>query len=217
MTDEQQPVAGPPGRVPRRALSDDHFRRAMAFTVAGTLIPGSRTDRGQASGGRCHRVGVFLGAVVVLAGWAITDPQAVAAMAFRPSMLNGLAVALVITAVAWVGVVVATHLALRSSPNRTQRIAGGVLVGVLAFAVAAPMAVAARYSYDQASLVSTVFKSEKDTKSRPPGRAAGRPSRPSAGRDRSRPSIRGRTSRGSTCCCSAATPARAGPAPGPTR
>ena len=57
----------------------------------------------------------------MLAGWAITDPQAVAAMAVRPSMLNGLAVALVITAVAWVGVVVATHLALRSNPNRTQR------------------------------------------------------------------------------------------------
>ena len=60
---------------------------------------------------------------------------------------------------------------LRSNPNRTQRLVGGVLVGVLAFAVAAPMAVAARYSYDQASLVSSVFKSEKDTKSatRPSG------------------------------------------------
>ncbi len=42
---------------------------------------------------------------------------------------------------------------------------GGALVGVLAFAVAAPMAVAARYSYEQASLVDNVFKSETQTKS----------------------------------------------------
>ena len=164
MTDEQQPAAGRPGRGPRRARSDAHFRRAMAFTVAGTLIPGLGLIAAKRRVAGVIVLAVFLGAVLVLAGWAISDPQAVAAMAVRPSMLNGLAVALVITAVAWVGVVVATHLALRSNPNRTQRLVGGVLVGVLAFAVAAPMAVAARYSYDQASLVSSVFKSEKDTK-----------------------------------------------------
>ena len=171
MTDEQQPAAERPGRGPRRVTSDAHFRRAMAFTVAGTLIPGLGLIAAKRRVAGVIVLAVFLGAVVVLAGWAITDPQAVAAMAVRPSMLNGLAVALVITAVAWVVVVVATHLALRTNPNHTQRLVGGVLVGVLAFAVAAPMAVAARYSYDQASLVSAVFKSDKDTKSatRPSG------------------------------------------------
>ena len=43
--------------------------------------------------------------------------------------------------------------------------AGGLLVAALAFVVAAPMAVAARYSYDSASAVSSTFKSEKDSRS----------------------------------------------------
>jgi LCP family protein required for cell wall assembly len=170
MSDEQ-PVGGSAGGGPRRARTDPHFRRTLAFTVAGTLIPGLGliAAKRRVAGGIV--LAVFVGFVAVLIGWAVSDPEAVAAMAVRPSMLNGLAVALAITAVAWVGVVVATHLALRGSPNRTQRLIGGALVGVLAFAVAAPMAVAARYSYDQANLVSSVFKSSKDTKSatRPSG------------------------------------------------
>ena len=61
--------------------------------------------------------------------------------------------------------VIASHLALRGRVSPAQRATGGVLVGVLAFAVAAPLAVASRYSYEQASLVGTVFKSEKKSKS----------------------------------------------------
>ena len=90
------------------------------------------------------------------------------------------AVALVVIGVVWVGVVVATHLALRGRVSRAQRLTGGLLVGVLAFAVAAPMAVAARYSYDQASLVGTVFKSEKDIQERHPAEP-GDATRPSTG------------------------------------
>ena len=60
---------------------------------------------------------------------------------------------------------VASHLSLRGSGPTAQRVTGGILVGVLAFAVAAPMAVAAHYSYVTASSVNTVFKSEKNTKS----------------------------------------------------
>ena len=136
MSDEQ-PVGGRTGRGPRRADTDPHFRRTVAFAVAGTLIPGLGliAAKRRVAGGIV--LAVFVGAVIVLADWAISDPQAVAAMAVQPSMLNGLAVALAITAVAWVGVVVATHLALRGSPNRTQRVIGGALVGVLAFAALA--------------------------------------------------------------------------------
>lgn len=178
MADDAQPEAGHgpvetgPGRPeqPRRrgarpTSSDPHFRRTLLFTVLGAIVPGLGLIAAK------HRVagGIvlasFVGLIAVLVGWAVSDPEGLAAMAVRPAMLNGLAVALAVIAVAWVGVVVVTHLALRGSPDRVQRITGGVLVGVLAFAVAAPMAVAARYSYDQASLVSTVFKSEKDTKS----------------------------------------------------
>ncbi|HEU5484388.1 MAG TPA: LCP family protein [Microlunatus sp.] len=158
-------TSGSSPRPPRRAMSDAHFRRTMILTIAGTLVPGV----GLIAAGRrvagAVVLAVFLGGIAVLVGWAVSDPEGLTAMAVRPSMLNGLAVVLMIVAIAWVGVVVATHLALRHTPNRVQRLAGGALVGVLAFAVAAPMAVAARYSYDQASLVATVFKSDKDTKS----------------------------------------------------
>ena len=60
---------------------------------------------------------------------------------------------------------VASHLSLRGRTSRSQRLAGGLLVGVLAFAVAAPMAVAARYSYDSAAAVQGVFRSEDDSRS----------------------------------------------------
>jgi LCP family protein required for cell wall assembly len=157
--------SAPRRRNPRRAMSDAHFRRTMGFTVAGTLIPGLGLFAAGRRAAGTIILAVFIGGVAVVVGWAVSDPQGLTAMAVRPAMLNGLAVALIVIALAWVGVVVATHLALRHTPNRFQRLAGGALVGVLAFAVAAPMAVAARYSYDQASLVATVFKSDKDTKS----------------------------------------------------
>lgn len=148
-----------------RAASDPHFQRTMGFTVAGTVIPGLGllAARRRVAGGIV--LAVFLGVIVGVVGWAISDPQGLAALAVRPSVLNALAFVLIVTALIWVGVVIATHLALRTTPSKPQRIAGGILVGVLAFAVAAPMAVAARYSYDSASLMSTLFKSDKETKS----------------------------------------------------
>lgn len=137
----------------------------MGFTVAGTIIPGLGllAAKRRIAGGIV--LAVFVGLILVVVGWAISDPQGLAALAVRPSVLNALAVILVVTALIWVGVLIATHLALRTTPSKPQRIAGGILVGVLAFAVAAPLAVAARYSYDSASLMSTLFKSDKETKS----------------------------------------------------
>ena len=68
MTDEQEPVAGRPGRGPRRARSDAHFRRAMAFTVAGTLIPGLGLIAAKRRVAGVIVLAVFLGALVALAG-----------------------------------------------------------------------------------------------------------------------------------------------------
>ena len=153
------------GSAPQQAPSDPHFPRTVGFTIAGTIIPGLGllAARRRVAGGVV--LAIFVGILLVVVGWAISDPQGLAAMALRPAVLNALAVILVIAALIWVGVVIATHLALRTTPSKPQRIAGGILVGVLAFAVAAPMAVAARYSYDSASLMATLFKSDKDTKS----------------------------------------------------
>jgi LCP family protein required for cell wall assembly len=141
------------------------FGRVVAYTVAGTAVPGLGliAARRRLIGGVI--LGVFVTVLVAVGIWAAVDPAGLASVAVRPSVLNALTVGLIVAAVVWVGVIIASHLALRSQPTRAQRAIGAVLVGLLAFAVAAPMAVAARYSYDQASLVNKVFKSDKDTRS----------------------------------------------------
>ncbi|HEY5847028.1 MAG TPA: LCP family protein [Microlunatus sp.] len=145
----------------------DHrsFRRTVIFTVAGTVAPGLGliAARRRIIGGVI--LGLFVTGLVSLAIWAVTDPAGVASVAVRPAALTTLSAVLIVVALIWVVVVVVSHLSLRGRTTRSQRVLGGALVGLLAFAVAAPMAVAARYSYDQASLVDGVFKSETQTKS----------------------------------------------------
>ncbi len=150
---------------PRRARSDNDFGRTVAFTIAGTAVPGLGliAAKRRLVGGII--LGVFVTMLLIVGLWAAVDLKGLLSVAVRPAVLNTLAVGLIVLALIWVGVIVATHLALRRRPTGTQRAIGAVLVGVLAFAVAAPMAVGARYSYDQASLVNTVFKSDKNTKS----------------------------------------------------
>jgi hypothetical protein len=92
-------------------------------------------------------LGIFAAGVLALGIYAAVDRQDLLAHAVDPKTLRRGAIALVILGVVWVGIIVASHLSLRSRPTRGQRVIGGVLVGVLSFAVAAPMAVAAHYSY----------------------------------------------------------------------
>ena len=156
--------AAPP--VARHALPrNEDFRRTVGFTVLGTVLPGA----GLIAAGR-RVVGsvvlaVFVLTLVALGLAALVDRDALISVGVDPTMLRRLSIVLVVVAALWVVVVVATHLALRHRPTRPQRVVGGVLVGVLAFAVAAPMAVAARTAYVQAGLVGTLFKSSGETKS----------------------------------------------------
>lgn len=149
------------------------------FTIVGTLLPGTGliAARRRVAGGLI--LAVFGIVVLILGIWALVDPSGLVSAALRPSVLRVLTVALALAALAWVVVVVLTHLALRRRATHAQRVIGGVLVGVLAFAVAAPLAVAARYSYDTASAVGVVFQSEKKTKSATrPTLAPAEPTRP---------------------------------------
>lgn len=162
----------------RRAAAPRSFRSTAALTVAGTVLPGLGLllARRWIAGGVV--LGAFAATVLGLGLWAVLDLQGLLGQFVKPAVLFGLSSALVVVALVWVGVVVATHLSLRERPSRSQRMAGGLLVGVLAFAVAAPMAVAARYSYDSATAVQGVFRSQDDS------RSATRPSlqtRPSKG------------------------------------
>ena len=112
---------------------------------------------------------------------------------------------MVVIGLVWVAVIIASHLSLRGRPTRGQRVIGGILVGLLSFAVAAPMAVAAHYSYVTASSVAAVFQSEKDTKSATRPTLEGTQSRRAQTRRTPGPA-----SRGSMSCCSAATQGPAG-------
>ncbi len=148
-----------------KSNAGDDFRRTVIFTVAGTALPGLGLIAAKRRLAGWIILGIFLAVVVALGIWAAVDIRGLASIAVRPIVLRTLTIGLILVALVWVGVVVTSHLSLRRQPTRVQRIGGGILVGVLAFGVAAPMAVASRYSYDQANLVTTVFGSVKDTKS----------------------------------------------------
>jgi polyisoprenyl-teichoic acid--peptidoglycan teichoic acid transferase len=141
------------------------FGSTVALTVAGAILPGLGliAARRRVVGGVV--LAVFTVTLLVLGLWAALDWQGLLARISRPSVLYAISSVLVVLALVWVGVIVASHLSLRGRPTRSQRVAGGLLVGVLAFAVAAPMAVAARYSYDTAVAVQGVFRSEDDSRS----------------------------------------------------
>jgi polyisoprenyl-teichoic acid--peptidoglycan teichoic acid transferase len=141
------------------------FRRAVAYTVAGTAIPGLGLIAGRRRIVGSIILGLFAASILALGIYAAFDRQSLLARAVDPTTLRRAAIALVVIGVIWVGVIIASHLSLRGRTTRGQRVFGGILVGVLSFAVAAPMAVAAHYSYVTASSVAAVFQSEKDTKS----------------------------------------------------
>jgi LCP family protein required for cell wall assembly len=110
-------------------------------------------------------LGLFAAGLLALGVYAAFDSEGLLARAVEPTTLGRAAVALVVLGLIWVAVIIASHLSLRDHPTRNQRVVGGILVGLLSFTVAAPMAVAAHYSYVTASSVAAVFQSEKDTKS----------------------------------------------------
>jgi polyisoprenyl-teichoic acid--peptidoglycan teichoic acid transferase len=140
-----RPASAPP-RNGRSTPPDNDFRRTVAYTVAGTALPGLGLIAAKRRVAGWIILGLFLAVVSTLAVWAALDLQGLASVAVRPAVLRRLTVALILVALFWVAVVVTSHLSLRTRPTQAQRITGGVLVGALAFAVTAPMAVASRYS-----------------------------------------------------------------------
>ena len=164
--DPRTPDRGTGANAAKRALPPaDDFRRTVLFTVAGTIFPGVGliAARRRLLGGLV--LGLFVAVLLTLGVWAAVDRDSLASMAVRPTALRVIGGILIVAALLWVAVVVKSHLALRGHPSRAQRVTGGVLVGVLAFAVAAPMGFAANLTYVQASTISKVFKSDKDSKS----------------------------------------------------
>ncbi len=130
----------------------------MLLTVASAIIPGSGliAVRRRVVGG----IFLVLGLIVIgFAIWAATAGQtSVLHWAVEPGALVWIAVGIIAVGLLWLSSMVTTQISTAPRPLRwSQRVAGIALVGVLGFAVMAPMVVAAQYATTTRDLVNTVF------------------------------------------------------------
>lgn len=152
------PSTGAPRRS-RGRRGPRSFREAAGWTALGTYLPGSGLIRSGLRVQGAIPLGIFAALVLLVGGWALKDRNSLLKLGINPDFLRALVVALPLVALLWLALVVLTHLRLRPRTlTRLQRGLGATLVGLLCFSVAAPLAVAARYSYDQANLVSSIFR-----------------------------------------------------------
>lgn len=130
----------------------------MLLTVASAIIPGSGliAVRRRLVGGIFLVLGLLVIGFVI---WAATAGRTtVLHWAVEPGALIWIAVGIVAVGLLWLGSMVTTQIATAPRPLRnSQRVAGVALVGVLGFAVMAPMLVAAQYATTTRDLVNTVF------------------------------------------------------------
>lgn len=156
----------PESDEPPRTRARHPFTLSLGLTALGTLLPGAGLLPT-----RFRKLGIavlslFLLGVVALAVYVLRDPFEAAKIATRTNAMLAICVLLVLGALVWVAIIVATHLATRPKLlTSTQRAIGALAVALLSFAVAAPLAVGARYSWDQANLVQNIFGTNDDKRS----------------------------------------------------
>ncbi len=135
---------------------------ALGITALGTALPGSGF---LFAGRRVLGLSVLVPAVALagLAGsYLFRDLDAALGFAFDPARLTVAAAALVGILLIWVAVVVATYVMVRPrDQGRLQEVVGAASVAVLCLAVAAPLALAAKYSTVQADLVTSIFNENR--------------------------------------------------------
>ncbi|WP_176451568.1 LCP family protein [Enemella dayhoffiae] len=156
-------MSSPANREAFRAYA---FRRSALWTAIGTYLPGLGLVRGGVRLIGWVIFGAFAVLLAVLGIWALADRGSLLALGLNTTLLKALVVILPLVALGWAALIVITHLRLR--PRRlspAQRGLGSALVGLLCLTITAPLAVAARYSFDQTRLVDTVFKRGDDIRS----------------------------------------------------
>jgi polyisoprenyl-teichoic acid--peptidoglycan teichoic acid transferase len=144
------------------------LRGAILITALSALLPGS----GYVYTGRRG-----LGAAVIIASVAAAVTAAVAFprdlhsavdFAVDPTRLKTFAVAIIVGLLAWTAVVVTTFAMVRPvGVERWKTIGGGVFVGALCLAVAAPVTIAAKYAMVEADLVQHVFPDDVNSQTTP--------------------------------------------------
>ncbi|HEY3005843.1 MAG TPA: LCP family protein [Kribbellaceae bacterium] len=131
---------------------------ALLLTLIGTVVPGS----GYVFAGRRRLGALVMTLAGLLAGGVVyaglERREQLIQLAVDPGKLLVLAVALAVLAVAWVLVIVSSHRLLRpAAGGAAARVAGSAVVGLLCFAVAAPLAIGVQTALTQRSLVSSIF------------------------------------------------------------
>ena len=153
-------------RPKRSAKGRLDFRLGAFWTVIGTYLPGSGLMR---AGLRRPGATALISFVVIVLGIALAAlvaPNTLLRLGVNSLFLKVLVVLIPILALAWAGLIVVTHLLLRPHAlTKLERVLGSVLVGVLTLTIATPLAVAARYSFDQSRLLDTIFKDSSDLQS----------------------------------------------------
>jgi LCP family protein required for cell wall assembly len=141
-----------------RALTERSFASSIGLTVVAAILPGS----GFWFAGR-RRLGAAI-IVVTLAGLAtalvfgLFTPRLYLHSVLQPARLMALIITLVVVGVAWVVIIVLSHLALRpSEATGLQRVIGGCVAMTMCLVVATPFAVGASYAYTTRDFINQVF------------------------------------------------------------
>ncbi|WP_460809775.1 LCP family protein [Nocardioides salsibiostraticola] len=160
---QRQPT-GARGRGGARRGAGDRRRRTrgltgtLGMTFLGALVPGSGyLYAGRRALGAVVLVG-WLGLIAATLWYFGRDVRAAIDFALDPVRLKLAALAISVGLVIWAFVVVTSYRLVRPRHRpRWHTLVGNTIVATLCLAVAAPMALAAKYAVVQADLVTTVF------------------------------------------------------------
>lgn len=153
----------------KQPAKEPSLRRSIGLTALSTVLPGAgllgaRSNAAKAVGAIVPLV--FLGTIAAIGWSAFSNLGSFAGFAVDPGQLRRLSLVLVAVALVWVALIAGTHLLTRPKGLGTsKRMTGAVAVTVLSLVISAPVAVAARYSFDQQKLVETVFAPEDEVES----------------------------------------------------
>ena len=169
-----QPAGRPGGE--HRAPGDRSFAASVWLTVVGAVIPGS----GFWFAGRrllgAVIVGVAVAGLVAALLLGLLDPHLYLHSVVQPKRLLGLTIAFVVVALAWMAVIMFSHLELRPSQLTTaQRVIGVSVAIVLCILVATPFAVGASYAYTTRDFITNVFPQAPKSKTIPKNVTADNP------------------------------------------
>lgn len=163
-----KPTRSPHSRR-RRKRGRTGLSHSIALTALSTVIPGAGLLGARTYFARW--VGLltsllFIGTIAAMGWLAFSNFGSFAGFSVSPAKLRRLSRILPLIGLVWVALITITHLATRPrnlSPRR--RATGAVMVTIFSLIVAAPVAVASRYSVDQQMLVEKVFQNEDEVTS----------------------------------------------------